>query len=201
MNRGRGTQNLSKGEIDMKRLSVALAFAGLSAMPALALTPEQIKGALQSKKGISYDVKTAFSFKKNSWGGDHVAFISTPYSRLTWLAQSARERFEEVTQEEVAKVTENTQVCVSSGTADTKVQSIVLVPKSIDKPTPADVIKPGELSVDMVDMYNRMGGQWKEANYTACFSGDLTFQDLDVIVVYQGGNKNNFRGHFPKDMK
>jgi hypothetical protein len=193
-------RNTPKGET-LKRLFVAFTFVGLAALPAFALTPEQVKSALQSKKGISYDVKTSFSWKKNSFGGEHVAFISTPYSRLTWLAQSAREKFEEVSEEEVAKAVENTQVCVSSGTSDAKVQSIVLVPKSIDKPTPADVIKPGELSVDMVDMYNKMGGQWKEANYTACFLGDLDFQNLDVIVVYQGGNKNNFRGHFPKELK
>jgi len=58
-------------------------------------------------------------------------------------------------------------------------------------------------------MYNKLGGRWKEANYTACFPGHLPYQELDVLVVYANNsrrqgtalNKQDFRGHFPKDMR
>lgn len=173
------------------------------------LSPELVKQALATKKAVRYEVKTPFSMKKNSFGGESIAFVSTAYSRLTWLAQGAREKFEELTPEQIEKAAADTQVCVSSGTSELKVQAIVLVPRNIDKPTPKDVVKPAELSVDIVDMYNKLGGQWKEANYTACFPLSLPYQDLDVLVVYADNarkhetalNKQDFRGHFPKDMK
>jgi hypothetical protein len=198
----------------MKRLFGMVAMLGFgagaaSALAAGGLSPADIKKAIESKKAVTYEVQTPFSFKKNSWGGESVAFVSTAYTRLTWLAQGARERFEELTPAEIEKAAADTRVCVSSGTTDLKVQAIVLVPRSIDKPTPKDVIKPGELSVDLVDMYNKLGGQWKEASYTACFPPDLPYRDLDVLVVYANksrahatiGDRSDFRGRFPKDMK
>ena len=145
------------------------------------------QGALQSRsRHVQLD---PFTGKELLWWESLPSLAHL--SRLTWLAQDARERFEELTPEAIAKAAADTQVCVSSGTTDLKVQAIVLVPRSIDKPTPKDVIKPNELSVDMVDMYNKLGGQWKEANYTACFPHDLNFQNLDVLVVYA----NNSRSH------
>ncbi len=183
--------------------------AGVPTLMAQGLSQDDVKAALKSKKAITYEIKTPFSMKKNSFGGESVAFVSTTYSRLTWLAQDARERFEELAPDTIAEAAADTQVCVSSGTTDLKVQAIVLVPRSLDKPTPSDVIKPNELSVDVVKMYNKLGGRWKEANFTGCFPSDLHFEDLDVLVVYANNsrehdtalNKADFRGHFPKGMK
>jgi hypothetical protein len=201
-------------EQDKRVLFITLVLSGLSTiqtMPTAAegLSQDDIARALQSKKAVTYEIKTSFSFRKNSFGGESVAFVSTAYSRLTWLAQDARERFEELSPDAIAKAAADTQVCVSSGTTELKVQAIVLVPRSIDKPKPSEVIKPNELSVDVVDMYNKLGGRWKEASYTACFPSELHLDDLDVLVVYAnnsrshntGMNKSDFRGHFPKNMK
>src|SRR5678816_4696875 len=107
----------------MKKLLITLALSVMAIGPVLAQSPQglsqdEVKRALQSKKGVAYEIKTSFSFKKNSFGGESVAFVSTAYSRLTWLAQNARERFEELTPDTIAKAAADTQVCVSSGTTD-----------------------------------------------------------------------------------
>jgi hypothetical protein len=59
---------------------------------AAVLTPEQVTAALHEKHGIEYLVT-----RNGSMGLDPIVRVSTPYSRLTWLAAAARARFEDVT--------------------------------------------------------------------------------------------------------
>lgn len=162
-----------------------------------ALTAEQVKAALKEKRGISYQVKTSMS----AWrmGGELVAFVSTPYSRLTWLAQAARERFEEPSEEDIQNATADPSICVSTPASQVPVQSIVLLPRKEKEPTPANVIKSTETSKSIHDMYNKLGGQWKEVSYTACFPAAVKAQQVDVVVVYSGGKP--IRGHLPKDLR
>jgi hypothetical protein len=167
--------------------------------PATALTPDQVRAALKEKKGITYEIKTKFSLKKNDFGGLLVAFASTPYSRLTWVAQTARERFEELTEDDIKAATADTSLCVSTPISERPVQSIVLVPRNAKDPTPDNVIKSAETSRSIHDMYNKLGGQWKEASHTACYPEGLNTEDLDVVVVYQGGKP--LRAPFPKNLR
>jgi hypothetical protein len=166
----------------MVLLLALLVIAGQTA----ALSPEEIKTALGEKRAITYEVKTTFSWKRNAWGGGVVAFASTPYSRLTWLAQSARERFEELTEADVAEALEDPSLCISTPISEIRVQSVVLIPHVIKDATPETVIKSAQTSTSIVETYNKLGGQWKEASYTACFPSGWKNTELDVIVVYQG---------------
>ena len=159
----------------------------LSTVQTAPMTPEEIKEALKERKAITYEVQTRFSWKKNDFGGALVAFASTPYSRLTWLSQSARERFEQLTESDVAEVLEDPSLCVSSPVSEKRVQSVVLIPHDIKDATPETVIKSKQTSTSIIGMYNKLGGQWKEASFTACFPDGWKNKELDVIVVYQGG--------------
>lgn len=162
----------------------------LAVTPATALTPEQVKAALQEKRAITYYINT-FSAR--------MAFVSTPYSRLTWLAQAARERFEELSEEDIKKAATDSSLCVSTPTSTTPVQSIVLIPRKVKEAAPDNVIKSGEPSAVIYDMYNKLGGQWKEASYTACFPERLKTEELDVVVVYQ--ERKPIRRPLPKNLR
>jgi hypothetical protein len=52
------------------------------------------------------------------------------------------------------------------------------------------------------EMYSKLGGQWKEASHTARYPEGLNTEDLDedldVVMVYQGGEP--FRAPFPKNV-
>jgi len=182
----------------MRKLML-LSLTLLVVTPATALTPDQVKAALKEKRGISYEIKTKFSWKRNDFGGGLVAFASTPYSRLTWVAQAARERFEELTEDDIRAATADTSLCVSTPVSERPVQSVVLVPRNVKDPAPDNVIKSTETSKAIHDMYNKLGGQWKEASYTACYPEGLNTEDLDVVVVYQGGKP--LRAPFPKNLR
>ena len=171
----------------------------LQAETSPALTPDEVKAALKEKRAVHYVVKTTFSWRRNSFGGDLVAFASTPYSRLTWLAQTARERFETVDEELVAETLKDPSLCVSTPRSeDAVVQSLVLVPRNVKELTPESVIKSADTSTSIHEVYNKLGGQWKEASHTACFQ-DWKGKELDVVVVYQG--EKPLRAPLPRRMR
>ncbi len=62
---------------DSRRMRVRTVFLialWISAGQTAPLTPEETTAALKQKKGILYEVKTTFSWKRNDFGGELVAF-------------------------------------------------------------------------------------------------------------------------------